>query len=271
MTILRAAGTKETFTVDIPKYIRVPRDYHTICKELAEQAWNPNLHLMYSGGVDSEYILNLFLSLGMYITPVIVRLTPDYNYHDISYAIKFCESKGITPKIIDIDFDHFVKSGKIIDIATACECGAYQLPATFHAASQLDGPVIMGSHGPVHLSKIEDRWYIDELEVFHSVRKHFAVNGIPGDPFFLAQTAEQFHSFIQHPISQALINNEYPGKLGNNSTKGLVYNGISGFAMTKRNKYTGYEVVDRSDILQHENIQWFKDRWNGRYLEIITV
>jgi hypothetical protein len=267
--ILRATGTGKTFKVDIPSYNGTLRDYHTICKELAEQAWKPNLHLMYSGGVDSEYILNLFLSLGMNIIPVIVRLDLDYNYHDISHATSFCESKGLRPVIIDIDFDDFVTSGKIIDVAESCQCGAYQLPATFHAVNQLDGPVIMGSHGPVHLSNVDEQWHIDELEVFHSVRKYFEVNKIEGNPFFLAQTAEQFHSFLQHPISRALVNNEYPGKLGNNSTKGSVYNDISGFEMRHRNKYTGYEVVDRSEIVQHENIQWFKDRWDGRYLELV--
>jgi hypothetical protein len=269
MTFLKSQGTKETFIVDIPEYIGTPRNYHTICKEIAEQIWKPNLHLMYSGGVDSEYILNLFLSLGMNITPVIVKLTPDYNYHDIKHAVAFCESKKLTPKIIDINFDQFVSSGKIIDVANACECGAYQLPATFYAVSQLDGPVVMGSHGAVHISKVDNGWYISELEIFHSVLKHFSVNKIEGNPFFLAETSEQLQSFLEHPISKALVNNEYIGKLGNNSTKRLVYNDFGGFRMPDRHKYTGYEVVERSEILEHENIKWFNDRWNGRYLKAI--
>jgi hypothetical protein len=271
---LRVYGTGDTFRyeVDPPKDRTIV--FHDACISVANEVYSNKqgkLYLMYSGGVDSEYILSLFLSLGMDITPVIVRLNPNYNSHDIQYAIDFCESRNLKPIIYDIDFDDFVKSGKIIDIAEACQCGAYQLPSTFHAVSQLDGTVVMGSHGPTHITKFkipEGVWVVDEMEKLHSVLKHFEHNKIIGCPFFLAHTAEQYYSFLMHPTNRDLAENKYLGWQSNNFIKGEMFNGLSGFNMPKRPKFTGYENVEKSEIFKHENIQWFESvgkKWHGFY------
>ena len=268
---LRASGSGANFKVEIDPPTGRNLDYHKSTLEVAKEIHDRKqgkLYLMYSGGVDSEYALNVFLSLGIEITPVIVKLTPNYNDHDVKYAFEFCRSKKLNPIIIDLDFDWFVKSGKIIDVAKFSECGAYQIPSTFHALEQLDGTIIMGSHGPPHLTKVSDQWLVDELEAVHSVLKYFDRAGIYGYPFMLSYTNEQYFSFLQDPLMQALADNKIPGKLGNNSSKGLVYNRISGFNMPIRKKYTGYENIENQTIFSHENIQWFLtegQQWYGKH------
>lgn len=266
------SGADFRYEVDPPKDRNI--GFHDACKSVAQEVYTNKqgkLYLMYSGGVDSEYILSLFLSLGMDITPVIVRLNPNYNLHDIQYAIDFCESKKLKPIIYDIDFDDFVKTGKILDVAKACQCGAYQLPSTFHAVSQLDGTIVMGSHGPTHITKFETPggvWVVDELERLHSVLNHFEVNKINGCPFFLAHTAEQYYSFLIHPTNKSLAEDKYMGRMSNNFIKGEMFNQLSGFNMPKRPKFTGYENIEKSEIFQHENIQWFETvgkKWHGSY------
>ena len=67
-----------------------------------------------------------------------------------------------------------------------------------------------------------------------------------------------------------LANHKFPGKLGNNSTKGLVYNSVSGFSMMPRQKYTGYENVENSEIFNHPNLkifEKFKNQWWGTHSE----
>lgn len=269
---LRTLGSGKTFKFEVDPPSNKTADFHSTTLEVAQEVYlkkQGKLYLMYSGGVDSEYLLNVYLSLGIDIVPVIVRLNPNYNYHDVKYAFDFCQSKKLKPIIIDINFDDFVKSGKIIDVAESCQCGAYQLPSTFYAVSQLDGTVVMGSHGPPHMKKTEnEEWVVDEMEAIHSVLTYFKNNKIYGCPFLLSYTAEQYFSFLNDPVMVDLANNKIPGKLGNHSTKGLVYNNVSGYKLEKRQKYTGYENIENREIFQHEHIKWFETvgkKWYGTF------
>jgi hypothetical protein len=272
---LRTVGSGEKFRAEIDPPKNKNSNFHITSLSVAEQVYQHRqgkLYLMYSGGVDSEYVLNIFLSLGIDIIPVIVKLNPGYNEHDVKYAFDFCESKKLKPIVIDLDFNDFVKSGKIVDIAREYQIGAYQFPSTFHAMSQLDGTVITGNHGPPHLflDKTTNTWHVDEIEPYHTVLKYFEKNKIHGCPFFLVYTAEQYLSFLEHPIMQNLANHAYPGKLGNNSTKKFVYNDISDFNLVDREKYTGYENIETSEIFQHPNLtifDEFKKQWWGQWSE----
>jgi hypothetical protein len=120
------------------------------------------------------------------------------------------------------------------------------------------------------LDQKTNTWMVDEIEPLHTVLKYFEKNKINGSPYFLVHTPEQYLSFLQHPIMQDLAAHKIPGKLGNNSTKGLVYNNISGFNMIERQKYTGYENIENSEIFQHPNLKIFdefKKQWWGIHQE----
>jgi hypothetical protein len=272
---LRTSGSGTTFCAEIDPPKNKNANFHTTSIEVAEQVYQSRqgkLYLMYSGGIDSEYILNLFLSLGIDIIPVIIRLKPYYNDHDVKYAFDFCQSKKLKPIVIDLDFDNFVQSGRIVDIATEFKIGAYQLPSTFSCLDQLDGTVVMGSHGPPHmtLDQKTNMWMVDEIEPLHTVLRYFEKNKINGCPYFLVHTPEQYLSFLQHPIMKDLADHKFSGKLGNNSTKGLVYNDVGGFDLVTRQKYTGYENVENSEIFNHPNLKIFKEfknQWWGIYQE----
>ncbi len=272
---LRTAGSGVRFRAEIDPPKNKNSNFHTVSLEVAKQVYENRqgkIYIMYSGGVDSEYVLSLFLSLKIEVIPVIIKLTPYYNEHDVKHAVDFCEAKKLKPVIVDIDFDHFITSGRILDIATEFKIGAYQLPSTFHCLGKLDGTVVMGSHGPPHmiLDQKTNTWMVDEIEPLHTVLKYFEKNKIYGCPYFLVHTPEQYLSFLQHPIMENLANHGYPGKMGNNSTKGLVYNSISGFDLTSRPKYTGYENIENSKIFQHENLkifEEFKKQWWGIHTE----
>jgi hypothetical protein len=270
---LRTFGHGSQFTVEIDP----PRDkngnFHLLSRTLAETIQENKegpIYVLYSGGLDSEYVLNTFLSLKINVIPVIIKLNPDYNNHDVKYAFDFCQSKKLKPLIIDVDFNNFVKSGKIVDLAERFKIGAYQLPCTFDVLEKLDGTIVMGSHGSPHLfyNKEKNKWFIDEYEPIHTVLDFFKTKKIHGCPFFLVHTAEQYLSFLLDPNMKKLVNNEFPGKLGNNSTKYLVYNNGSDFNLTNRQKYTGYENIEKSEIFNHENLKFFNDtgkQWWGIY------
>lgn len=270
---LRSCGHGDQFNVEIDPPKQKNSDYHELSKILAEQIYENKqgkIHILYSGGLDSEYVLSTFLSLGIDVVPVIIKLNPGYNNHDVKYAFDFCKLKKLHPVIIDIDFDNFVKSGRIIDLSMEFKIGAYQLPCTFDVLEKIDGTVIMGSHGNPHMCYCQEQnlWFVDEYEPIHTVLNFFKDRKIHGHPFFLVQSAEQYLAFLLDPSMQKLANHGFPGKLGNNSTKYLVYNNGSGFALKNRKKYTGYENIENSEIFNHPNLHFFKEQakqWWGIY------
>jgi hypothetical protein len=276
---LSTVGTGFGWQCKILPASRSVKTYYEETKLSAEKIWEARLgplYLMYSGGVDSEYILNVFLQLGMPIQPVIIKLN-NYNYHDIKYAIDFCKSKKIEPLIIDFNFDQFVTSGEILDVANVAECSHWNLPSTFKVTSQLQGTVLLGSHGPPHLTLnqgLEKTWYIREDEVLHSVLKWFSKKNIYGNPFFLVHSAEQYLAWLLEPTTLDLVDFNFPGKLGNTSTKGLVYNNNPDFKLEARPKFTGFENIVSAPIFKHPNIHTmlFKavppiPTCNGYYIE----
>lgn len=268
---LQTSGSGENWTVKFTSCSRQPENFFLESIKAAELFWQEKqgkCYLMYSGGVDSEFILNLFLYLGMKVQPVIIDFV--YNRHDIKYAIDFCNSKNLDPLIINLDFDNFVQTDKILNLALDCECAEYRLLSTFSIVEKLDGTILMGSHGPPHiaLDQTTNQWVVDELQVLHSVLNLFKNKNLYGCPFFLVYTIEQYLSFLKDPIMEKLVNNQFPGKLGNNSSKWRSFNNNNNFNLVQRPKYTGFEQVEKSAIFSHENIkiiESFKSKWNGKY------
>lgn len=61
-----------------------------------------NLYLGLSGGLDSEYVANVFLRNNIPFTPVIICL-PQSIEHD--YALKWCRDHNIKPKVVEFELD----------------------------------------------------------------------------------------------------------------------------------------------------------------------
>lgn len=276
---LSTTGTGFGWQCNILPATRSVKSYYEESRLSAEKIWELRqgpLYLMYSGGVDSEYIFNVFLHLGMKINPVIIKLN-DYNHHDIRYAIDFCKSKKIDPLIINFDFDDFITSGQMLEVAEQAECSHWYLPSTFKAAADLDGTVLLGSHGPPSLSLnqgLEKTWYIREYEILHSVLRWFDKKNIYGSPFFLVHSAEQYLAWLLEPTTIDLVNFKFSGKLGNTSTKGLIYNNNLDFKLEARPKFTGFESIVSAPIFKHPNMAIMlhkavppNSKYNGIYLE----
>lgn len=251
-------------TIDAPK--RQVGTYYEETVIAAEMIWAQKvgeLYLCYSGGLDSEYALAIFRSLGMKITPVI--MITEYNHPETEYALKYCKHNNIKPVIINLDYNQFVESGELLRICTSMKSAAYQLASNMWLISQIDGTVITGDSDP-HLIKLNDEWLVDEIEPVYSQFNYFKDNRICGTPFFMSYTCEQYTAFLTDPIIKKLANNSIPGKLGSYSSKIHVYNNNPYFKFEDRVKKTGYEVVESSAIYNHRDIQTvnsWRDKWWG--------
>ena len=272
---IKTSGSGSTWNVEITGPSRPVKSYYEETVIAAEKVWSQKtspLYLCYSGGLDSEYVLNVFLQLGMNIQPVIMRT--QYNHPETKYAFKLCDEKNINPIVIDLDYDKFIESGKFIEIATQTKCAAYQYIANMWLTSQIDGTVITGDSDP-HLFLNEGKWYIDEIEPTYTQFEYFKRNNIEGTPFFLSYTAEQYLSFLLDPTIQQLANNEIPGKTGSYSSKVHVYNNQNKFTLEQRTKLTGYELVETSHIFNHPDIElvnsWKSTMWGSCNFEYHTL
>jgi len=254
---MTTSGCGPTWTIDIQPPKKKVKSFYEEAMYAAEYIYankQGKLYLLYSGGMDSEYVLNLYLSAGMDVTPVIIKLSPGYNDYDIKYAFEFCETKGIKPLVVDIDFDDFVKSGKCLDIANSIECPSYHVSATMHVAGQLDGTVILGNDPP-YLKSREGVWYLEELQIIHSILRYFRQNKVHGTPYFLSYTPEMMLSWMLEPTIVDLANHRTPRYRDMNECKIFAFNNNPKFTMKNRIKYHGYENLHNYEIYNHESLK----------------
>lgn len=269
------SGTGPTWRLDFSPATRPVRPYWEEINEMAEYMYankTGKIHLLYSGGMDSEFCFNLFLEKGFDFTPVVIRLNPNHNNHDLKYAMDFCESKGVKPLVYDVDFDHFVKSGKIVEVAESMQCAGHQIPTTMHVASQLDGFVVMGDCPPyISPDPVSKVWSFIEVEHVWSILKYFKNNNIEGCPWFLTWSPELLLSYLTDPVFVDLANNLIYGKLGSNTSKVHVYNRGNNFNIPNRTKYTGYEHIETHELFEHPNLKVFREqlvtKWGGMHTE----
>jgi len=267
---LQPRGMGGTFSVSLNALPKQYDNYFVESCKAAKEIYDlkqGKLYIFYSGGVDSEYALSVFLSLGMDITPVIINLNPCYNDFDIKYAIDFCNEKNITPLIINLDFDQFVKSGKFLEVSKICRSELYHRAATAYVSEMLDGTVLHGEGEP-YIKKNNNSWDIEIYEHDYSIWNYFVAKGIHGTTHFNRFTPEMFLSFLSDGRMTDLASNKVPGKLGSNSSKFIIYNRDSNFNLKERPKYHGYEKIVTSKIFQHDDfyeLEIIGKKWNGVY------
>ena len=77
------------FTLTINPYEFIPDTFENNSNRVANELANSceNIHIFYSGGLDSEYVMKTFIQNDLKFTTVFI-LTP-YNKKDLSYAINF--------------------------------------------------------------------------------------------------------------------------------------------------------------------------------------
>jgi len=237
------SGTGKDFKVELKPILRPNKSY---CEELilnAKEIWEQKdgpLYVLYSGGIDSELILKVFLSLNMSPIPVIISLQPNLNNHDIKYAFDFCKKNSLTPLVVDINIVDFEKSNEFIDISIlANTTNHYDIPA-MKVALSLDGTVLCGYEEPT-LSLINNTWYYVEKETWAGWRKLYRSGKLTGTSAFHSWSAETLLSFMIDPDIIKLVENKIPDRLSSLASRHAVYGKL--FHMDPRPKFTGWEYV----------------------------
>jgi len=254
---LRGSGTGKDWHVDIDPPKRKVKSYFEETLLSAEYMYankTGKLQLLLSGGLDSEYVFRVFEYLKFDFTPIIFRFTgkywhKDYNYEEYKYALELCESKNVIPTIIDFNFDAWVESGDIFKQMHDIQSGFAGIATQLKLAELLDGFTVMGNDPP-YLKYNTDlkTWQLEEEEGVHGLLRGYSKKMLNGCPFLLSYTPEMMLAFLLDPNIIDLVNNEYPGRQGTNSTKHLVFNNGSNFNMSSYDFDSVKKIVEKDGI-----------------------
>lgn len=256
-------GTGLSWKVHINKCTKKHiEDFHNelvnAAKIIYDQA-DSKIILMFSGGLDSEYMLNIFKKAKIPFDVAIISYGK-YNDHDTKYAYDYCNNHNITPTIVDVDIDSFIKSGKISEIANSVKCCAYQMPSMMYGLTKLDGTIIMASGEP-YIKNFDGIWRYEETERVNSYMRWFEKNNIEGTPDFLRYTPEATLAFLKEPRVIDLVNNKIPGKLSTRTSKHSIYS--KNYTLEPRPKFTGWEKIEETDLMKEDVFSVFEDLRNN--------
>ncbi len=238
---------------------RTPLNFHDECLETAKlirRKTDQPIHVMFSGGVDSEVALRSFVENKIPIRASILRYKYDLNIHDVSWAVVICDGLKVPYDLYNLDLLDFWKN-KADEFADQTYCVSPQLLPTMWLVDQIPGYAIMGSgeclfvkEKPVDyvpgISPYEkSRWNIWEKEKIAAWYRHFTVRNRPGCPGFFQYTPEIMLSYLEDPFVQDLVNDRLTGKLTTETSKLKIYQ--QHFPLHDRPKYTGFEKVQNED------------------------
>lgn len=219
--------------------------------------------IFFSGGADSELLLRTYLDIGSNPEVYIVRYENDYNIYDVSYAITICNILGIKYHLIDFQLEKFYET----DAEKISELAQIDRPRALPYCKFLelvDGLPILGEGDPywVRLNddySQKDQWRYRDIEAFTGWDKYARHLNRPAVPQFFKWTPGLILSHTKLDWFTKLINDEYSGKLGTNSTKLQGYKEIYS-DMIHRQKQTGFE---KTDAMINSFEQFLSKKYNG--------
>ena len=215
------------------------------------------IHVLFSGGVDSEVAIRCFLAAEVPVTAAIMRFDHGINGHDIAFAVRCCDRYGIPYRFYDLDIEAFFRE-RLLDYTIPVRCNAPMMAATMWLVDQIDGYPVLGQ-GECYLlrPKRRDRlpiakitsyrdvtfddaqWALQESESVNAWYRHFLLRGRNGTPGFFQYTPEQILSYLRDP--HVISKMAEPAHMSSEPWKLWLYQQY--FDLESRPKYSGYEQI----------------------------
>jgi hypothetical protein len=243
----------QRYTVAFGRTRRQVFDWRTECIiaacTIAEVADGP-IDLLLSGGIDSEVAAQAFLLAGIPFTAHILRFADGINWHDIQYAVRFCEAHDVPHVLHDIDILKFLEND-MYRYASQTQSVSPQLCATMWLIDRLDGYPVLGQGEPL-LVRQNGQWSLRESEKINAWYRFFMVNDRAGVPGFHQFTPEQVLSYLLSFSDHPMLAPD-SGKLSSLTSKPSMYS--KHFVLEPREKYTGYEMIMDADAIHRAKLK----------------
>lgn len=197
-----------------------------------------NIVVALSGGIDSQATCLLLQRAEVKFMAVIMCFPDDLNSHDVSSAVKFCETHGITYQLIDFDILTFL-TRELREYVEKYDCPSPQLSAHCRFYEQLiadltPSAIICGGNPP---SLRDGKWeFVSNRS--HSVWMAFArINKYPLIGNFLGYSLDIALPFMMvQPDMSSDLQQRYEAKVTGMHRLGLE-------VIPQKQKYTGFELV----------------------------
>lgn len=260
------SGNADTWEVHLKPCTEQVDSYYRECiraAKLIENESSKEIILMFSGGIDGEFMLNIFKDANIHFKVAIISYGK-WNKHDSKYAFDYCNKHKINPKIIEVDIEDMVKSELIYEIAENGKASAHQMIGVMHGITQLNGCIVMANCEP-QVNLENGKWVWDEPERTNAYRHWYKYADIEGTPDFPRYTAEQSYSYLTDPLVKQLVNGELD-YTGTKPIKHTLYNRY--FYQKERFKYTGWEYLERQPIFNeiYSKFTSLRERYNGQFV-----
>lgn len=235
---------------------------------IADKRGKENIALFYSGGGDSEIILQSFIGAGK-IPGRIIFLDYGSNDYDRFHATNYAKYFGIKLEIMKIDAEEMLTSGESLDICSRYQCGQVGLSFYMKAIEEVCKTHYVITGDEPYMERLDNPidgtsdWYFYAREPFYSLWKVFIKNGADGCPNFIQYTPELWLSFMEDPLMKWLRSDQNTELSNSNQIKPDVYR--HRFFLKPRFKSTGMEkfghmIYDKNQelLLAHPEISTFE-------------
>lgn len=241
----------QRWTVQYGKCEDTPLSFHDEClrtaQKIREAYPNEELHVLFSGGADSEVVVRSFHEAKIKINVAILQFKNHLNSHDISYAINTCNELGIPFKLYNFDILNFWENN-LFEYTDPTYCISPQLASTMWLIDQIKGiPIVGGGDCLIEQIKIstEIEWCLMEKERIATWYRFFMHKKRLGCPGFFQFTPEIIIAYLKESTIQELVNNKLPGINSSKFIKLNIYQKY--FPLVNRPKYTGFEKLQEED------------------------
>ncbi len=213
-------------------------------KLIQSRASRGKIGILCSGGIDSEVTLISFVEAGIPVKAYIGRMSNDYNFHDICYAIMVCEKNSISYTLIDYDFEKMMQE-KGSNYAEISQCFSPQLINVMYLMDQIYEFVVVGCGVCVlkRTSLEKNDWQLNERERVVSWYKFLLHRNRESCPGFFQFTPEAIFSYANDPfVREQFLSAKY---INSSDFKLAMYS--RHFNLVARPKLTGFEKIQDID------------------------
>lgn len=254
---------EDVFDYTVGKISRKPKSFKEECinsARLIQDLMTEPITLLYSGGYDSEIMVESFRLAEIPFKTAFCKFEHNYNEHEFKYVKDYCDAYGIKIDIVPLDLIKFWENDAF-SYAELIGCLTPQYVVGPWLMDQLDGCLIAAT-GDIEFRLQDDnvwRYTIEEggdvsWGNFAEIRNREIIASFP------EYTPEQLAAGL--PLFKDYTDHKMPGSNNTMCYKPEIYK--SEFDLQPRPKYSGFErVEDISAIIRAEFRRELQEMYHG--------
>lgn len=215
------------------------------------------LYAMFSGGVDSEAMMEAFRLAKVPVTAVLIEFTDGSNAHDLEYAYHYLKRELFSDRVMVLPFDiqEWLKSDACLEMGRATQTTELIYTPLFEVSQRyLRDGIMMTAHEEPSLWRQDEggtRWVFNRHERHYSLHKYFIQAGLSGIPSFFQWSTELMASFMFNKHYVAAYNGLYNSAIwyAEQIKYGFYFDE---FGLRQRPKYTGFEKLTSEIVRANE-------------------